>query len=146
MFLQELQFIGQVILALILGGILGWQREYVGKPAGLRTYALVSAGSALFTIVSAFAFDGREPSRIAAQIVSGIGFIGAGAILHRGYHIEGVTTAAGLWIAAAIGMAVGAGFYILSTTISLIFTLVLWADETKWFRKKTNTVKKNSAN
>jgi putative Mg2+ transporter-C (MgtC) family protein len=137
MYTVELQFIGQVALALLLGAILGWQRERIGKPAGLRTYALVSAGSAIFTIVSSTAFGGNEPTRIAAQIVSGIGFIGAGAILHNGSHIEGITTAAGLWVAAAIGMATGTSLYLFASASTLLFTGVLLIDEKKWFNKKT---------
>lgn len=131
----ELQFIGQVALALLLGAILGWQRERIGKPAGLRTYAMVSAGATIFTLVSGSAFGGTAPTHIAAQIVSGIGFIGAGAILHRGDHVEGITTAAGLWVAAAIGMSVGAELYFFSSISTLLFTAVLLIDEKKWFKK-----------
>ena len=95
----EIYFILQTLLSLVLGGLVGWQRERWGKSAGSRTYALVAAGSTLFTILSLNAFS-SNPSQVAAQIVTGIGFLGAGSILHRENKIEGLTTAAGLWIVA----------------------------------------------
>lgn len=140
--ITELQILGQIVLALVLGALLGWNRERGGKPAGLRTYALVSAGSALFTVMSAQAFGGNEPTRIAAQIVSGIGFIGAGAILHRGDHVEGVTTAAGLWMVAAIGMAVGAEFYLLSILSTLLIGAVLFINDKKVVNKQHSVILK----
>jgi len=104
----------QISLSLIFGGILGFQRDYTGKDAGLRTYILVSIGATLFTIISKtgfneflFEFSRFDPSRIASNIVVGIGFLGAGVIIVRGGHVRGLTTAAGLWGAAAIGMAIG---------------------------------------
>lgn len=114
--------ISQLILAAFLGSLLGLQREVERKAAGLRTYALVSVGSCLFTILSMTAFGGPafDPSRVAAQVVVGIGFIGAGIIFQRGAHVEGLTTAAGLWVAAAIGMAVGAGAFALAVTTTII--------------------------
>ena len=99
-------FLGQMLLAIILGGLVGWQREHVGRAAGLRTYALVCMGSTLFTLLSSQAFFGGDPSRVASQIVVGIGFLGAGTILHKHGGIEFLTTAAGLWAMAAIGMAI----------------------------------------
>lgn len=100
----------KLFLAALLGGVIGFEREAHGRPAGLRTHILVSIGSALFTIVSANFDHGRtDPTRIAAQVVSGIGFLGAGTIIRQGSVIRGLTTAASLWTVAAIGMAVGAG-------------------------------------
>ena len=108
-------------LAALLTGAVGLEREWRERAAGLRTHMLVGVGSALFTLVSAYAwgdfvFDRTQgtvldPTRIAAQIVTGIGFLGAGAIIRQGLSIRGLTTAAGLWVAAAIGMAVGAGYW-----------------------------------
>ncbi|MEK7067517.1 MAG: MgtC/SapB family protein, partial [Patescibacteria group bacterium] len=96
--MNELYFLGQVVLAAALGAVLGWQRERWGKSAGPRTYALVAAGSALFTILSIYGFGGMsESSRVASQIVIGIGFLAAGIIFQKENHIEGLTTAAGLW-------------------------------------------------
>lgn len=99
--------------ALLLGGVIGMEREYRSKDAGFRTHFLVALGSALFTIISQYGFtDGlRDSSRIAAQIVSGIGFLGAGIIIFQKNMVRGLTTAAGLWVTAAIGMACGTGMY-----------------------------------
>src|SRR4029077_1092760 len=107
----ELELAMRLGVGLVLGAVIGFERELHRQPAGFRTHALVALGSALFTIVSAYGFAGSnvDPTRIAAKIVSGIGFIGAGTILqHRG-NIRGLTTAASLWSVAAIGMAAGAG-------------------------------------
>ncbi len=113
----------RLTVAALLGGAVGFERELRERQAGLRTHLLVSVGSALFTLVSAYGFSGilsqsgpqvlvrLDPSRIAAQIVSGIGFLGAGAIIRQGLSIKGLTTAATLWLVAAIGMASGAGYY-----------------------------------
>lgn len=119
---------GELILRLIgaglLGGIIGAEREYRAKTAGVRTHLLVAVGAALMMIISRWGFDGTgDPSRVASQIVSGIGFIGAGAIMVNRHSIHGLTTAAGVWVAAGIGMAVACGMYAISiaaTTISLI--------------------------
>jgi putative Mg2+ transporter-C (MgtC) family protein len=111
----------RLVVAAALTGLVGLEREWRERAAGLRTHTLVGVGSALFTLVSAYGFNEflvgntnvvrTDPTRIAAQIVTGIGFLGAGAILRQGLTIRGLTTAAGLWVAAAIGMAVGAGYY-----------------------------------
>ena len=108
-------------MAALLTGLVGLEREWRERAAGLRTHVVVGVGSALFTLVSAYAwgdfvFDRTQgtvfdPTRISAQIVTGIGFLGAGAIIRQGLSIRGLTTAAGLWVAAAIGMAVGAGYW-----------------------------------
>lgn len=126
---DQLYYLGQIVLAIVLGGILGWQREVKGKAAGVRTYALVTAGSALFTILSTI-FLGADSARVASQIVIGIGFLGAGTILHRERHIEGLTTAAGLWMAAAVGMAVGVRLYIVAVAVTLLVLLLLVFNET----------------
>ena len=121
--------------AAALGGAVGMERELRERQAGLRTHLLVSVGSALFTIVSAYGFADffaaggallrTDPTRIAAQVVSGIGFLGAGAIIRQGLSVRGLTTAATLWLVAAIGMAAGAGFYsaALIATVGAIVTL-----------------------
>src|ERR671938_376687 len=111
----------RVVLAAVLGGAVGVEREIREREAGLRTHLLVSVGAALFTLASAYGFrefltNGgsvvrADPTRIAAQIVSGIGFLGAGAIIRQGLAVRGLTTAATLWLVAAIGMAAGAGYY-----------------------------------
>jgi len=129
--------LGRLALAAALGSIIGLEREVREREAGLRTHLLVSLGSALFTIVSAFGFHDvlthdpqvvvrLDPSRIAAQIVSGIGFLGAGAIIRQGLSIRGLTTAATLWVVAAIGMAAGAGFYSVAIITTVVALVALW--------------------
>ena len=126
----------RIVIAAGLGAAIGIEREIREREAGLRTHILVSVGSALFTIVSAYGFREfltsgdqvvrADPTRIAAQIVTGIGFLGAGAIIRQGVSIRGLTTAATLWVAAAIGMASGAGYYpgaVIGTVVTLI---ALW--------------------
>ena len=111
-----------------LGGIIGLERELDEKAAGLRTHMLVAVGSALFTLVGAYGFEdfpatSVDPTRIAAQVVTGIGFLGAGIIFRQGFTIRGLTTAASLWLVAAIGMAAGAGFWkgaVIATVVALI--------------------------
>ena len=113
----QLELTVRLVVALLLGGVIGWERELARMPAGFRTHALVSLGSAIFTVISAYAFTGpgSDPTRIAAQIVSGIGFLGGGAILHYGGTVRGLTTAASLWSVAAVGMAAGAGLYVVAS-------------------------------
>lgn len=103
----------RLVAAGLLGGIIGLEREFRAKEAGVRTHFIVALGSALFMIISEFAFEGKQhdAARVAAQVVSGIGFIGAGVIIFQRNVIRGVTTAAGLWVAAAIGLACGDGMY-----------------------------------
>ena len=117
--------IAQLLLAVVLGILVGTEREMVHKPAGLRTHALVSLGACLFTIISIDYFD-VDPARIAAGIVTGIGFIGAGSIIAEKGHVHGVTTAASLWCVAAIGLAVGVGAYVLAVVSSALVFSVLW--------------------
>ena len=116
--------ITRIVVAGLLGGIIGAEREFRAKIAGTRTHLLVAVGAALMMIVSRYGFDGQgDPGRVAAQIVSGIGFIGAGAIMVNKQAIHGLTTAAGIWVAAGIGMAVASGMYaigIATTVISLV--------------------------
>ena len=123
----ELEMALRLLLAAALGAAIGYQRERAQKPAGLRTYVLIAAGAALFTIASTYGFDiGADPSRIAAGVVAGIGFIGAGAIIRReGGIVEGLTTAATIWAVAAIGLAAGAGLYIVSVVTTAVVAIVL---------------------
>jgi putative Mg2+ transporter-C (MgtC) family protein len=102
----------RLVLAAVFGGVIGFQRERQERPAGLRTHILVSLGSALFMLVSTFDFGlDSDPTRIAAQVVTGIGFLGAGTIIRQGNIVMGLTTAASLWSVAAVGLAAGAGYY-----------------------------------
>jgi uncharacterized membrane protein YhiD involved in acid resistance len=115
----------RVLIATALGVVLGLERQFSNKDAGTRTYALVASGSALFTVLSIEGFEGSDKARVAAQIVTGIGFLGAGLIFRQGASVQGLTTAAGLWSIAAIGMAVGAGFWGLGIVAALIVLIVL---------------------
>ena len=117
----------RLTVGLVLGAIIGFERELHRQPAGFRTHSLVSLGAALFTVVSAFGFSGdlADRTRIAAQIVSGIGFIGAGTILQYRGHIRGLTTAASLWSVAAIGTAAGAGLYLVAVVGTLLILVIL---------------------
>ena len=115
----------RVAIGATLGIVLGLERQRSNKDAGLRTYALVAAGAALFTVLSIEGFPGSDTSRVAAQIVTGIGFLGAGLIFRQGASVQGLTTAAGLWSVAAIGMAAGTGLWGLAIVVTLIVLLVL---------------------
>jgi putative Mg2+ transporter-C (MgtC) family protein len=116
----------RLALAAALGGAIGLEREFHQKPAGLRTNMLIALGSALFAILSVELGAGAgSPDRIAAQVVTGIGFLGAGAILRSGDHIHGLTTAATIWVNAAIGMAAGLGSYTVATVAAAITLVVL---------------------
>ncbi|MDD5605651.1 MAG: MgtC/SapB family protein [Dehalococcoidales bacterium] len=122
----EIEVVLRLLLAAVLGGVIGFERWKAGKPAGVRDLALISLGSAIFTAVSLEGFTGGDPSRIAAGIVSGIGFIGAGAILHRDSGgVQGITTANSIWLAAGIGLAVGAGLYYIALAATVIALTVL---------------------
>jgi putative Mg2+ transporter-C (MgtC) family protein len=125
--MAELDVLGRLLLAALLGAILGAEREMRQRAAGFRTNTLIALGSAAFTIVSIqlAAQDGGDPTRIPSQIVTGIGFLGGGAILRGQGDIRGLTTAATVWVNAAIGMAAGAGFYALAITSTLVTLFVL---------------------
>lgn len=142
--ISQIFFVGQILLAIILGALIGWQREVRGKAAGARTYALVCSGSALFTLLSIYAFPGSDPARVAAQIVVGIGFLGAGTILNRDNHIHGLTTAAGLWVSAAIGMAVGVGLYLLAIVGALLMLGVLMVNEKNLIKHTDEVIQSQS--
>jgi putative Mg2+ transporter-C (MgtC) family protein len=117
----------KIILALIIGGIIGAERERHNKAAGLRTMILICIGSCLFTIFSLkMTGDKYDPTRIASNIVVGIGFLGAGVILREGGRITGLTTAATIWLTAALGMGIGSGQYLLVALAALLVTIVLW--------------------
>ena len=125
----------RMLVAAVLGAAIGLEREIHEHPAGMRTHLLVSLGSAIFTVLSIYGFEGIQasgvaasvdPTRIAAQVVSGIGFLGAGAILKYGTSIRGLTTAASLWTAAAIGMAAGAGEWVIAGVGTFIVVFSLW--------------------
>lgn len=146
----------KLLLAGILGGIIGYERQSSHRPAGLRTHILVCIGAALVMITSEYIFEmykGRanlDPARLGAQVISGIGFLGAGTILREGATIKGLTTAAGLWAVSCIGLAIGAGFYFggIITAVLVYITLLLSKDwevsfDSKTIFKKIKIVVKN---
>jgi putative Mg2+ transporter-C (MgtC) family protein len=147
---MELEFILRIFVAALLGGIIGLEREYRAKEAGFRTHFLVALGSALFMIVSAYGFEGAmltpehrwDVSRVASQVVSGIGFIGAGTIIfHKSENVvRGLTTAAGLWVTAAIGLACGGGMYVLS--IASTFLVLVGLEAFNFFLHKFDKKRK----
>ncbi len=121
----------RLVVAAALGAVIGLEREFHGHPAGIRTYMLVGLGSAVFIVMSIHGFGQEtnasiDPTRIAAQIVTGIGFLGAGAILKEGRVVRGLTTAASLWATAAVGLASGAGAYLIGLVSTAIILLSLW--------------------
>ncbi len=124
----ELEMVVRILVALGLGAAIGYERERAKKPAGLRTHILIALGAALFTVASLFGFgSGADAARVAAGVVAGIGFIGAGAIIHRGGGdiVAGLTTAATIWAVAAIGLAAGAGLFLVAGVTTGVTLLVL---------------------
>ncbi len=132
---MDTHIILDIFLAAMLGGAIGFEREYRSKEAGFRTHFLVGLGSALFMVLSIHGFDGytstpgviiqRDPARMAAQVVSGIGFIGAGTIIFQKNVVKGLTTAAGLWVTSAIGMTASAGMYSVSIAATIMVLVCL---------------------
>lgn len=127
---NEIELFTRIVVSTILGGIIGLDRERGSHPAGFRTHILVCTGACLITIVSIQGFipytnGPSDPARLAAQIVSGIGFLGAGTILHKGISVSGLTTAASMWIVAGIGIASGVGMLLLATSTTLLVRLIL---------------------
>jgi putative Mg2+ transporter-C (MgtC) family protein len=138
------EIIGQLAIAALLGAIVGLERELAKKEAGLKTYSLVSLGAALFTIIpqlsqSFSSFAAFDPSRVLSQIIVGVGFIGAGVIILQKNYVSGITTAAGLWVAAGIGAAVGFKLYdiaIATTILSLIILILVGRAERKFIDRE----------
>ncbi|HBV86823.1 MgtC/SapB family protein [Desulfosporosinus sp.] len=146
MYISEYEIALRLFLACVFGGIVGFERERNDSPAGFRTHILVSLGSALIMILSMYGFNDfttltKDPARLAAQVVSGIGFLGAGTILRDKTSIKGLTTAASLWVVAAIGLAAGAGFYFASTFVTLLVFLTLERSVETYFFRNSQTLK-----
>jgi putative Mg2+ transporter-C (MgtC) family protein len=149
----DLQMIGRLLLASVLGAMIGLEREIHGRPAGFRTHLLVSLGSALFVAVSISFYRsfgnfsgsmpvGVDPGRVAAQVVTGIGFLGAGAIIKEQASVRGLTTAACLWVAAAVGVACGVGLFSLSILVTIIAlaSLIVLKKIEGWLSKDTYSI------
>jgi putative Mg2+ transporter-C (MgtC) family protein len=124
---NDLELLGRLLLAAVLGGAIGAERELNDQAAGLRTHMLLTIGACLFTLVSAYGFGAgpRDPSRLAAQVVTGIGFLGGGAIVRHGLTVKGLTTAASIWATASVGVAVGAGQYVLGVGGAVLVSVTL---------------------
>ena len=126
----DLELLGRLLLAAVLGGAIGAERELNDQAAGLRTHMLLTIGACLFTLVSAYGFGsgiGTDPSRLAAQIVTGIGFLGGGAIVRHGLTVKGLTTAASIWATASVGVAIGTGRYVLGVGGAVLVVGTLFA-------------------
>ncbi len=128
---SQWELAARLLLAAVLGGIIGFQREMYGRPAGLRTLALIGLGAGLFGVISLKSFLGNNADVIAAGVVTGVGFLGAGAILHRHGGVEGLTTAATIWVAAGVGLAAAAGLYILAPVVTVIAFGILMLPQIK---------------
>jgi putative Mg2+ transporter-C (MgtC) family protein len=126
----------RVILACVLGGLIGWERERHRNilSAGIRTYGAISLGACAFSIVGMYMVS-SDPSRVASQVVTGIGFLGGGIIFRQGDYVTGLTTAATLWATAAVGLAVSVGMYLTSILISLLIFLLLYLPRLAWWKK-----------
>ncbi|WZL71628.1 MgtC/SapB family protein [Clostridiaceae bacterium 35-E11] len=146
--INTLEIIIRLSLAALLGGIIGMERESLNRPAGFRTHILVCTGSSLIMITSLFLFylhkdfTNLDPTRLGAQIISGIGFLGAGTIIKEGSTVRGLTTAASLWVVSGMGIAIGSGFYMgaILSTILVLATLILFSKFEKFVAKKNNTI------
>ena len=124
----------RLVIAAVAGGLIGFERSTADKPAGLRTLMLVGMGAALFTIIGITALADADPSRIAAGIVTGIGFLGAGTIFKAEDSVKGLTTAASMWAVAAIGIAVGLGEYVIVAAATALVILILQLGRIKFFK------------
>lgn len=132
----EFEIVVRLVVAGVLGAVIGFEREYRGHDAGLRTMSAVAIGSALYSGLGTLVGH-TDPTRIAAQVVTGIGFLGAGSIIRSGASIKGLTTAAAIWVVAAMGMAAGFGYYILATATTALIVIMLvsmrWVHE-RWLK------------
>jgi len=134
-YINEMQIALRLVLAVVLGGMIGFEREQSSHAAGLRTHMMVCLGSCLLMLLSIYGFSAFvdevnvrvDPARLAAAVITGVGFLGAGTILHTGRGITGLTTAASVWVVSAIGLGVGAGFYFASSVATAMVLFVLWA-------------------
>lgn len=135
----EMLFVLRVLLAAGLGAVIGWERERHAREAGIRTYAAVSTGACVFGLISSHLATGADPARIAAQVVSGVGFLGAGVILREQGRITGLTTAATIWATASVGLALAFGMYVLGGLVALIVVGLLAAHDLPGWPRLRNT-------
>jgi putative Mg2+ transporter-C (MgtC) family protein len=130
---NQIEIILRLVAASLFAAVIGLQRELKKKPAGVRTHMLISLGAALFTVISVFGFPGADPSRVAAAVVTGMGFLGAGVIFRnmRGDVVAGLTTAASVWVTSAVGTAAGLGMYLVAAVVTVLASLILWIPKVK---------------
>lgn len=138
----DLEVVLRVVTATLLGCVIGWERELHGISAGIRTYGAISLGACVFGILS---FVGADPSRIAAQVVTGIGFLGGGLIFRQGDYVSGLTSAATLWATASVGLAISFGFYLVGILTSIFIFLLLYLPRLSWWKKISGKVKRRVA-
>lgn len=132
--LVDIEYICRITIAFFIGAIIGLERERHGISAGIRTYGAIALGSCVFGILS-ISLPGGDPSRIAAQVVTGIGFLGGGIIFRQEHHVSGLTTAATLWATAAVGLAVSFGMYLISIVTGLLVFFLLYVSRLQWWKK-----------
>lgn len=132
----EIEMVFRIIMACFLGGLIGWERERHRNilSAGIRTYGAISLGACAFGILSYYVND-TDPSRIAAQVVTGIGFLGGGIIFRQGDYVTGLTTAATLWATAAVGLSIAFGLYLVGILIAILIFLLLYLPRLPWWKK-----------
>lgn len=135
-FQPDFEIFTRIVIAFLLGALIGWERERHGISAGIRTYGAISLGACVFGVLS-ISIVGADPSRVAAQIVTGIGFLGGGVIFRQGDYVSGLTTAATLWATAAVGLAVSFGLYLVSFLTSILIYLLLYLPRLPWWKKVT---------
>lgn len=135
-YVQFVELFCRVLLATLLGGLIGWERERHRNivTAGIRTYGAISLGSCAFTVIGLTLLSG-DPSRIASQVVTGIGFLGGGIIFRQGDYVSGLTTAATLWATASVGIAIAFGLYLFGIMLALLIFLLLYLSRITWWRK-----------
>lgn len=129
----DLHMLARVLIAFFLGAFIGWERERHGISAGIRTYGAISLGACVFGIVS-LSIAGADPSRIAAQVATGVGFLGGGVIFRQDKYVSGLTTAATLWATAALGLTVAFGMYMIATLTSVLIYLMLYLPRLRWWK------------
>jgi putative Mg2+ transporter-C (MgtC) family protein len=130
----DFQMLTRVLVAFILGAFIGWERERHGISAGIRTYGAIALGACVFGIVS-LSIEGADPSRVAAQVATGVGFLGGGVIFRQDKYVSGLTTAATLWATAALGLTVACGMYMVSFMTSILIYLMLYLPRLSWWKK-----------
>lgn len=134
--MTDMEMFFRVIFACFLGGLIGWERERHRHivSAGIRTYGAISLGACAFSILGIY-ISGGDPTRVASQVVTGIGFLGGGIIFRQGDYVTGLTTAATLWATAAVGMAISVGMYLIGVLIALLIFLLLYLPRVSWWKK-----------